>query len=73
MNNIESSIVIQMELDKCNEKIKNYDIKYNTVNNQQFKLLYDYLNDILNDETNEFNEDDKKGLNDDINILINYL
>jgi len=69
MNNIEASIVIQMELDKCNEKIKNYDIKYNTTSNQQFNLLYKYLIDKLN----VCNEDDKKIINDDINILINYL
>ena len=67
MNNIEVSIIIQKELDKCNEKTKQYDIKYN--NNKSIQLLYEYLNNQLI----ICNENDKKTLTDDIQVLISYL
>jgi len=67
MNNIEVSIIIQKELDKCNEKTKQYDIKYN--NNKKIQLLYDYLNT----QIITCSDTDKKLLSDDIQTLINYL
>ena len=69
MNCLETSIIIQKELDKCNEKIKKYDIKYNTEKKESLELLYDYLKKtiILCDEC------EQKIIMDDINILSKYL
>ena len=69
MNNIEASIIIQKELDICNEKIKFYDIKYNTHNNKTIKILYDYLINKIND----CEEEEKNKINDDIQLLLKYL
>jgi hypothetical protein len=67
MNKTEVSIIIQNELDKCNEKTKQYDIKYN--NNKNIKLLYDYLNN----KKNECSETEQKIIMDDIQILSKYI
>ena len=67
MNKTEVSIIIQNELDKCNEKTKLYDIKYN--NNNNIKLLYDYLND----KKCECSETEQKNIMDDIKVLLNYI
>ena len=66
---LETSIIIQKELDKCNEKMKQYDIKYNTEKLDSLKMLYEYLNQQLVhcDETEE------KFIKDDINVLMKYL
>ena len=69
MNCLETSIIIQKEIDKCNEKIKYYDIKYNSEKIGSLKILYEYLNEQLL----ICNENDKKILMDDINILMKYL
>jgi hypothetical protein len=69
MNCLETSIIIQKELDKCNEKMKNYEIKYNTEKKESLKILYDYLNkQILNCDDSE-----KKIIMDDIYTLSKYL
>jgi len=69
MNCLETSIIIQKELDKCNEKMKKYDIKYNTEKKEALQILYDYLKEsiILCDEQEE------KIIMDDINTLSKYL
>ena len=69
MNCLETSIIIQKELDKCNEKIKQYDIKYNTKKMESLKILYDYLNAqlVCCDEI------EQKMVLDDINTLTKYL
>jgi hypothetical protein len=69
MNCLEASIIIKKEIDKCNEKIKKYEIKYNTDKTETLKNLYDYLNN------NIFllNENDQKFIIDDINTLKKYL
>jgi len=69
MNYLETSIIIQKELDKCNEKMKKYEIKYNTDKKESLQILYDYLKEtiILCDEYEE------KIIMDDINILSKYL
>jgi len=69
MNYLETSILIQKELDNCNEKMKQYEIKYNTKKLESLKILYDYLNvQILScDEIN------KKLIMDDIRTLSKYL
>jgi hypothetical protein len=69
MNCLETSIIIQKELDKCNEKITQYDIKYNTKKNESLKSLYDYLNAQLL----YCDEIEEKMVLDDINILTKYL
>lgn len=69
MNCLETSIIIQKELDKCNEKIKKYDIKYNTKKIESLKLLYDYLNAQLV----SCDEIEEKMVLDDINTLTKYL
>jgi hypothetical protein len=67
--NLEISIIIQKEIDKCNEKMIKYDVKYNTEKKESLKRLYDYLNEnILNSEDN-----DKKMIMDDIITLSKYL
>ena len=69
MNSLETSIIIQKELDKCNEKIKKYEIKYNTEKKESLKILYDYLNaNILTCD-----ECEKKIIFDDIVTLSKYL
>ena len=69
MNCLETSIIIQKELDKFNEKIKQYDIKYNTKKMESLKILYDYLNAqlVCCDEI------EQKMVLDDINTLTKYL
>lgn len=69
MNYLETSIIIQKELDKCNEKMKKYEIKYNTNKKESLQILYDYLNEtiLLCDEF------EQKILMDDINTLSKYL
>jgi hypothetical protein len=69
MNCLETSIIIQKELDKCNEKMKKYDIKYNTEKKEALQILYDYLKEsiVLCDEYEE------KIIMDDINTLSKYL
>ena len=69
MNCLEASIIIKKEMDKCNEKIKNYDIKYNTEKTETLKILYEYLNNniVLSDEI------ESKFIIDDINTLKIYL
>ena len=69
MNCLETSIIIQKELDKCNEKIKQYDIKYNTKKMESLKILYDYLNAQLL----RCNDIEEKMVLDDINILTKYI
>lgn len=69
MNCLETSIIIQKELDKCNEKIKHYDIKYNTKKMESVKILYDYLNAQLV----SCDDIEQKMVLDDINTLIKYL
>ena len=66
---LETSIIIQKELDKCNEKIKKYEIKYNTEKIDSLKLLYEYLNEQLLD----CDENEQKIIKDDINILMKYI
>ena len=69
MNSLEESIIIQKEIDKCNETMKNYDIKYNTEKKETLKILYNYLNeqllicDVIESQL----------VIDDINILKQYL
>ena len=66
---LETSIIIQKELDKCNEKMKQYDIKYNTEKIESLKILYEYLNEqLINCHENE-----QKFIKDDINILMKYI
>jgi hypothetical protein len=69
MNSLETSIIIQKELDKCNEKMKKYDLKYNTEKKESLQILYDYLNETLI----LCNEYEKKILMDDINTISKYL
>ena len=69
MNTLEESIIIQNEIDKCNENMKKYDIKYNTEKIETIKMLYNYLKEqLLNCDVIE-----EKLVIDDINILIKYL
>ena len=69
MNCLETSIIIQKELDKCNEKMQKYDIKYNTEKKEALQTLYDYLKEsiLLCDEYEE------KIIMDDIRTLSKYL
>ncbi len=69
MNYLETSIIIQKELDKCNKKINNYEIKYNTEKKESLKILYDYLNGIVE----SCDDCDKKFIMDDIITLSKYL
>jgi hypothetical protein len=65
---LETSIIIQKELDKCNKKIKEYKIK-NNIDADSLKITYDYLNELLL----SCDESEKKMLMDDINTLTKYL
>ena len=69
MNSLETSIIIQKELDKCNEKMKKYEIKYDTEKKESIKILYDYLNETLL----TCDECDQKIIMDDIYTLSKYL
>ena len=66
---LETSIIIQKELDKCNEKIKYYEMKYNSEKIKSLKILYDYLNEQLIN----CDEIEEKFIKDDMNILMKYL
>jgi hypothetical protein len=85
MNHLDISIIIQKELELCNEKIKKYDKKYNPEKNEKIELLFNYLMERLeeleqleqnesvehgNPETEDLN---KKLLLDDIETLSNYI
>ena len=69
LDDLETSIIIQKEMDKCNEKMKKYEIKYNTEKIESLKLLYEYLNEHLID----CDETEQKIIQDDINVLMKYL
>jgi hypothetical protein len=80
MNDLEISIIIQKELDLCNEKIKKYDKKYKPEKKQQIELLIQYLNEQLqlqHDESEDEDMDDidfnKKLLLDDLQTLNHYI
>ena len=68
-HDLETSIIIQKEIDKCNEKMKNYEIKYNTEKKDSLKIIYAYLNEqlIICDDS------DKKIIMDDLETLTRYL
>ena len=66
---LETSIIIQKEIDKCNEKMKQYEIKYNTEKIESLKILYKYLNENLL----QCDENEQKYIKDDINVLLKYL
>jgi hypothetical protein len=69
LGDLEPSIIIQKEIDKCNQKIKKYEIKYNDEKRESLQLIYDYLtSQLINCD-----EYDKKIINDDINILKHIL
>jgi len=70
LESLETSIIIQKELDKCNKKIKDYEIK-NNIHTESLKLTYNYLNELLT--CDEFNEIDKKIIMDDIYVLTKYM
>lgn len=69
MNYLETSIIIQKELDKCNEKMKKYEIKYNTDKKESIQILYDYLKETIV----SCDEYEQKIIMDDINTLSKYL
>lgn len=69
MNYLETSIIIQKELDKCNEKMKKYEIKYNTDKKESLQILYDYLKETIV----SCDEYEQKIIIDDINTLSRYL
>jgi len=75
MNDIELSLLIQKELDLCNEKIKKYDSKYKPEKKENIELLYKYLNEHLEEYDQENNQNDihKKLLLDDIKTLSIYI
>jgi len=69
LGDLEPSIIIQKEIDKCNQKIKKYEIKYNDEKRESLQLIYHYLtSQLINCD-----EYDKKIINDDINILKHIL
>lgn len=69
LGDLEPSIIIQKEIDKCNQKIKKYEIKYNNEKRESLQMIYDYLtSQLINCD-----EYDKKIINDDINILKHIL
>ena len=73
MNNLESVILRQKEIEICNDKIKKYEIKYET--KQKNNCIYT-LTAYLNEQLNNFSESDeieKNILMDDIKLLSKYL
>ena len=68
LDSLEASIIIQKELDKCNKKMKEYEIK-NNIHTESLKVTYNYLNELLL-TCDEF---DKKIIMDDINTLTKYV
>jgi hypothetical protein len=88
MNDLELNIIIQKELDLCNEKIKKYDKKYKPEKKEQIELLVQYLKKQLDEEYNHTDLDsdvdselhseveidfNKKLLLDDIQTLNKYM
>jgi hypothetical protein len=69
LDELETSIIIQKEIDKCNEKMKNYEIKYNTEKKESLKIIYAYLNDQLI----SCDDSEKKMIMDDLETLSRYL
>ncbi len=75
MNNLESFILRQKEIDICNNKIKKYEKKYKIKNDSNDSSNIQKLNDYLNEQLQLFKYDgfEKNILMDDINILSKYL
>jgi len=69
LDELETSIIIQKEIDKCNEKMKNYEIKYNTEKKESLKIIYAYLNEQLI----SCDDSEKKMIMDDLETLSRYL
>jgi len=71
MNHLDISIIIQKELELCNEKIKNYDKKYNPEKKEKIELLFNYLIERLEEleklEELEQLEVDEFGLEESVN------
>ena len=61
---------LEKEKDNCIKVIKNYNLKYKTPELKKLYIIYDYLNEKLNNETDEVI---KCQLKSDIEILIEYL
>jgi hypothetical protein len=72
LHNLETIIIIQKELDKCNQKIKKYEIK-NNIHSESLKVTYNYLNELLKCCENDDDNFEKKMIIDDISILTKYL
>ena len=68
LQNLDRSIIIQKELDKCNKKMKEYEIK-NNIHTESLKVTYNYLNELLI----TCDEIDKKMIMDDISVLKTYV
>jgi len=83
MNNLESFIIRQKEIDICNDKIKKYEMKYkinNDLNLNNKSTCNDNssdnikkLNDYLNEQLSKYDGFEKNILLDDINVLSKYL
>jgi hypothetical protein len=74
LDELESSIIIQKEIDKCNQKMKKYEKKYNSEKKEKLQIIYDYLNNQLKrSDFENFDEFDKKIIMDDLSIIIKHL
>jgi hypothetical protein len=72
LDTLEISIVIQKDLDKCNIKIKDYEIK-NNIHIESLKVTYNYLIELLTSCENDDDDFEKKMIIDDISILSKYI
>jgi hypothetical protein len=72
LDSLKISIIIQKELDKCNKKIKDYEIK-NNIHIESLKVTYNYLKELLKCCENDDDDFEKKMIIDDISILSKYI
>ncbi len=67
---MEHEILLECEKNKCKKELLRLHKKYETNEIKKITELYNYL---LEKQNNELDPNIKKRLDDDINILLNYL
>jgi len=67
---MDTFIELEKEKQICINAIKQYNLKYKTLEIKKLYIIYDYLNEQLKIETHE---EAKKQIQEDIDIIIEYL
>ena len=63
-------VALENEKDSCMKVLKLYNLKYKTTEIKKLYIIYDYLTELLKNETDNVN---KLQLQEDIKIIMEYL